>query len=120
MAEAATGGVNDVPKSDNGIKAHVKSRNTWLRGVFMLLFVVIFNIAEFVLMMTTLFQFLASLFTGKPNERALRFGANLAEFIGQIGSYLTFASDERPFPFADWPKRSRANRKPARKTGGGA
>ncbi|HUT50091.1 MAG TPA: DUF4389 domain-containing protein [Alphaproteobacteria bacterium] len=115
MAEAASESVNQGPGNDS-VKAHVKSRGTWLRGVFMVLFVVIFNIAEFVLMMTALFQFLATLFTGEPNQRAVRFGANLSEFIRQIGRYLTFGSDERPFPFADWPKGARVSRKQATTT----
>ena len=52
-----------------------------------------------------------------PTSGPLRFGANLAEFIRQIGRYLTFASDERPFPFADWPKGARVSRKQAPTTG---
>jgi hypothetical protein len=116
MAETTAESVNQGPENDS-VKAHVKSRGTWLRGVFMVLFVVIFNITEFVLMMTALFQFLATLFTGAPNKRATRFGAKLAEFIREIGRYLTFASDKRPFPFADWPKGARVSRKQARTAG---
>lgn len=83
---------------------HLKSRSTWLRLAFMMLFVVIFYVAEFVLLAVALVQFLWKLFTGQPNGRLTGFGANLAEFIRQIACFLTYNTETMPFPFTDWPE----------------
>jgi Flp pilus assembly protein TadB len=89
--------------SGDDLKEHIKSRSTWLRLVFMLLFVFIFYISQMVLFAAAALQFLWKLFTGEVNERLTAFGANLAEFIRQIARFLTFNTEHMPFPFSDWP-----------------
>ena len=87
----------------NDVKTHLSNRATWLRALFMLLFVAIFNLAELVLGIAVLFQFVHTLITGRPNERVGGFGENLGRFIYQILRYLTYNTEDKPFPFADWP-----------------
>ncbi len=104
------------------LKTNVARGATWLRGLFMLLFAVIFNIAEIMLGAIVVFQFLNVLVTAKPMPRLVGFGDSLGRFIYQIVRYLTFDTDDRPYPFADWPgaapaappppKRKLAARKP--------
>jgi len=48
------------------LKTNVTRGATWLRGGVMLLFVVIFNIAEILLGAIVIFQFVYVLVTGKP------------------------------------------------------
>ena len=81
----------------------VTARSTWLRGFFMLLFAIAYGIAELLLLVTVVFQFLCLLVTGKTVERLLVFGENLGRYFYQIIRYLTFNTEERPFPFSDWP-----------------
>ena len=85
------------------IKENVTRRSIWLRLVFMIVLGVAFNVAEFVTFAVVVFQFLASLFTGKPNDRLARFGRNLARYLQQVTVYMTFATEEKPFPFTPWP-----------------
>lgn len=85
------------------LKEHVKDGGIWLRLLFMLLFVAIYHVAAVVLALVAFFQFLCVLFTGKKNAKVLSLGASLSTFIYQVYRYLTFNSEERPFPFADWP-----------------
>jgi len=77
---------------------------TWLRGLFIIIFAVIYSIAEVLLTAVVVFQFLATLFTGETNARLRAFGLSLAAFIYQIASFVTFNSDEKPFPFGPWPE----------------
>ena len=84
-------------------KTNVTRGATWLRGLFMLLFAVIFNIAEILLGVIVVFQFLHVLVTGAPMPRLVGFGESVGRFIYQILRYLTFNTEDRPFPFADWP-----------------
>ena len=85
------------------IKQHLKSQSTWLRGFFIIIFAFIYSIAEIVLAAVVFFQFLTTLFTGSKNERLLEFGNNLSTFIYQIVKYLTYNSDDKPYPFDEWP-----------------
>jgi hypothetical protein len=76
---------------------------TWLRGLFMLLFVLIYSITEVLVTAVVVLQFFFVLISGKQNERLRDFGGALSTFVYQIMSYWTYNSEERPFPFAAWP-----------------
>jgi len=86
-------------------KENLTSPNTWARGLFMLLFaiVVYFLVCYYIIWIIILFQFGSVLITGKVNERIFPIGQSLSIYISQMLHYLTFTSDERPFPFSDWP-----------------
>lgn len=88
---------------DTELKSNLSSKQTWMRGLYMLLFVVIYHVAEVVIGAVVVLQFLFSLITGQTNLRLLQFGHSLSRYVYQIFSYLTFNSEEKPFPFADWP-----------------
>lgn len=105
---------------DDGLKQHVQDSSAWMRLLFMLLFAAVFSVAEAVLTAVVAFQFLFVLFTGRKNGRVLSFGSSLAAYVYQVFSYLTYNSEDRPFPFADWPGDSplvagQAQARPARK-----
>ena len=86
------------------LKQHLLHGETWLRGFYMLLFLVIYNVAEIVILALVIFQFLFALFTGRHNDRLLKLGQNLSTFVYQIMLFLTFNSDYHPYPFGAWPK----------------
>ena len=69
----------------------------------MVLFVLVYNVAEAVMLAVALFQFANKLITKQTNTRVLEFGQNLSLFIYQIWRFLTFNSESLPFPFAPWP-----------------
>jgi len=85
------------------LKDHVTDTNVWLRLLFMALFGIVYAVSRFVLLAVVVAQCLWMLFTGSTNARLLAFGGQLATFVYQILCYLTFNSETRPFPFADWP-----------------
>ena len=74
------------------IKKNVTRRSIWLRLVFMIVLSVAFNVAEFITFAVVAFQFLASLFTGQPNDQLTRFGRNLARYLQQITVFMTCRS----------------------------
>lgn len=105
---------------DQQLKTNLASRETWLRLVFMLLLVVAFNVTEAVVVAVVVFQFLAKLVTGKPNDRLRGFGGSLGAYLRDIVAYLAFQSDDKPFPFSSWPageagEPAKAKAKPAPK-----
>ena len=86
-----------------GIFDNLKNGQTWLRGIFMILFGLIYSVTEVIVFVVILLQFFFVLFTGRQNVRLKEFGEGLSVFIYQIMSYWTYNSEERPFPFAKWP-----------------
>ncbi|MBI1424928.1 MAG: DUF4389 domain-containing protein [Gammaproteobacteria bacterium] len=88
---------------DSELKNNLRKRATWLRGLYMLLFIVIFHVAEVVVGAVVLLQFLFTLFSGATNARLLRFGQSLSQYVYQILRFLSFNSEEMPFPFSEWP-----------------
>ena len=90
---------------DSEIKEHISSTTTWGRALFMVLFGIIYSVAEIVLVTVAVLQFCFVLFTASTNARLLHFGAELSDFLYQIFLYLTYNKEEKPFPFANWPTR---------------
>jgi hypothetical protein len=88
---------------NNEMKSSLTAADTWKRGLFMVLFVVIYSIAEFVLGMIVFFQFLHVLFNREINERLRELTTDISVFIYQILQFLTFNSEVKPYPFAAWP-----------------
>ena len=84
-------------------RENVKVKDTWMRGIFILLFTFAYSIAEIVLAAVVFLQFLFLLFTAEKNINLLNLGDDVSRYIYQVMRYLTFNSDEKPFPFTDWP-----------------
>ena len=89
---------------------YYKDRGTWVRGLFMLLFIALYQIAAVVVGAVAVLQFVWKLTTGATNPRLLRFGEDLGRYFYQIMRFLTFNSEDKPFPFADWPSAQPAPR----------
>jgi hypothetical protein len=85
---------SDTPAND---------RNIWMRGLFMLLLILAYHITWTVMFIVTVIQFVVMLLAGKPNDRLVAFGRSLGRYLQQIVNFLTFATEEMPFPFNDWP-----------------
>lgn len=88
---------------NEGIKSHLTRGETWLRGLYMVLFALIYTVAEIVVAAVVVFQFVARLITGGVNDRLLSFGQQLSTYLYQILLFETFNSEERPYPFSPWP-----------------
>lgn len=78
-------------------------RNIWMRGLFMLLMGFASQVCGTVICIVTVFQFVMMLLTNTPNAHIVSFGRSLGRYMQQIVNFLTFATEEIPFPFSDWP-----------------
>lgn len=85
------------------LKENVQNSSVWKRFLFMLLFGFLYSVAEVVLVAVIIFQFLTVLFTGNKNDRMLDLGGEISAYIYQALRYLTYNSEQRPYPFSDWP-----------------
>lgn len=77
-----------------------------LRVVWMLLFAIVWKVAELVLLLTALAQLLLRLINGRPSRALMAFGDSLSQFLAQSGRYVTFHTEHKPWPFSDWPSAS--------------
>ena len=78
-------------------------RNIWIRGLFMLLIALAYHVSGTVMLIVTVIQFVIMLLNDTPNARLVSFGLSLGRYLQQIVNFLTFATEEMPFPFSDWP-----------------
>jgi hypothetical protein len=56
-----------------------------------------------VLFVVVVLQFTFVLLGSAPNARLLAFGRSLGSYVQQVVNYQTFNTEEKPFPFSDWP-----------------
>lgn len=95
---------NTPPNQDNAVAPGPgKKRQLGLRVIFMVLMGLAFYLATSVLAALALVQLLLSIASDAPNERLRDFGRALGRYLRQIADYLSFARDEAPFPFSEWP-----------------
>lgn len=88
---------------DQETKSRLSDRSIWVRILYMVIMVIAYSVAETVLVVVSIFQFLTVLITGSVNETLQRFGANLSTYQYTILQFATFNREDLPFPFNDWP-----------------
>lgn len=80
-----------------------KDRSAWMRGLYMLIFMLFLGVAKFVTFVVILVQFIKVLFTSDTNPKLLGFGDSLSQYQYQILLYLTYNTEQQPYPMGDWP-----------------
>jgi len=90
------------PPMDQELKRNLTASGVWLRGLNMLLMAVVWGVSEIVLATVVVLQFLTRLVTGEVNANLLGFGRQLSAFAYNIFLFLTFNTEDKPFPFRDW------------------
>jgi len=91
----------DDTEADIPFEENIKSRATWLRLLFMFVFYVIGTVTTAVLSVVVVLGFFWVLFTGKKNAQLQQVGQVIAAYLCDIVRYLTFNTEEKPFPFGN-------------------
>ena len=84
------------------LNANLKQVSTWKRIGFILVFAVIVGVVRTLIWVVVLLQIASALFTGDTNQHILGFGQKLAAYLYHILLFMTFNTDQIPFPFSDW------------------
>jgi hypothetical protein len=100
-----------MPRSDdeklmgriNGEQADPAGQDSLLmRLVYMLLIAVMISLAQTVLGVATIIQFVILLINNRePNERLAEFGTDLGIWIAKAARYQTAASEVKPWPWTE-------------------
>lgn len=88
---------------DEQLKSNLTSSKHWVRFLYMILFAFFLYIASFFMVILVVVQFVFALLTGAENTKLRVFGRELTLYIHQTLMFLTYNTDFKPFPFADWP-----------------
>jgi hypothetical protein len=78
-------------------------RNIWVRGVVMLLMALAYQLVSTLLLLVAVIQFVLMLVSDAPNTRLSGLGRSLGRYQSQVANFVSFATEEAPFPFSDWP-----------------
>lgn len=83
---------------------NLKQPSHWVRLPFMLAFgFVLYLIFVPVVLVVMAAQILFALLTGETNRNLRGLGAVVQQYVSQIVNYITYNSDQRPYPFSDFP-----------------
>ncbi len=94
-----------VEDTDNGkLEENLKSRTTWLRLLFMCIYGLLISLTGMIGSVVVVLGVLWVLFTGEVNRQLQQTGQGIASYMYEIIRYLTFNSEQKPFPFGSgWP-----------------
>ena len=85
------------------VKQNVRNVDTWMRGLFIVIFGVIFYFLIGIVWLLVIFQFVTKVLTGNLNEQLAKFSNSLTQYALQLLNYVTYQSEVRPFPFSSLP-----------------
>lgn len=85
-------------------KTNILNAETWMRLLYMIVFVLLSFVARMVIWVVAVLQFLLVLITGEGNPNLRDLGQGTSKWTYQAFLFLTFNRDEKPFPFSDWPE----------------
>ncbi|HID37683.1 MAG TPA: DUF4389 domain-containing protein [Ghiorsea sp.] len=90
-------------RDEKNVEECLKNKSVWIRLLYMILFTILYSIAEIVIFAVAVYQFLSVLFTGNKDEKILNLGKSLSAYVYQVLQFLTFNSETKPYPMGDWP-----------------
>jgi hypothetical protein len=91
---------NQVDSTDES-ETYESGGRDWTRVLLVILFALIYQVAEVVFFAVTLFQVVCMLVTGDRNDRLNEFAGTLTEYIYQVLEYICLRSDVQPWPLGE-------------------
>lgn len=85
-----------------GEQPEAEQDSIWMRLVYMILIAIMISLAQTVLGVITLIQFIIMLLSQrKPNENLAEFGTSLGIWIAKAARFQTAASEVKPWPWTE-------------------
>lgn len=95
-------GNTETTASTNDSNSDGNRNNTISRLISMLVLAISFSIAESVLIALVVGQVLFGLFAKQQNDSLKKLASQIVVYMYETLNYLTFNSEERPFPYRGW------------------
>ncbi|ENA30771.1 MULTISPECIES: DUF4389 domain-containing protein [Pseudomonas] len=74
-----------------------------LRLIWMVIFLLVWLVSQYIFAGVVIAQLGYRLVKGTPSDALSEFGSSLSCYLAQIVRFGTFATEEKPWPLADWP-----------------
>ena len=84
------------------INENLKKIETWKRIILMLIYALIDSMVKLILWLVVFLQLGSVLLTGSTNPNVLELGRGLSTYHYHILLFLTFSTEQLPFPFSSW------------------
>ena len=85
---------------------NIKQPSIWVNFFLKVIYLIFLNFIIPFFGFITLLQFLFSLGSKKPNDNLISFSKKISIYIYQIINFITYSSDERPWPFNAFPDKA--------------
>ena len=85
---------------------NIKEPSIWVNFFLKVVYLVFLNFIVPFLGFITLLQLLFSIGSKKPNENLVSFSKKISSYLYQIINFITYSSDQRPWPFNSFPESS--------------
>lgn len=95
------------------IKANLLSTTFWIRMLFMLIFALVLWALWLVVIVICVVQTVIVMITSEVNPQLQKLGGIAANYLGQIVSFMVFATEEKPFPFSPFPEQAAQTEAPS-------
>lgn len=92
---------------ESGLKEKLMVKDKWLRALYMVLFVIIFELVKILSWAVAVLQFIFVLVADNKNQQLLQFSQKLGLYSAQIIHFNSYNTEEKPFPFSSWPDSSK-------------
>ena len=88
------------------LSENIKEPSIWVNFFLKVIYLIFLNFIIPFLGFITLLQLLFSLGSKKPNVNLISFSKKISIYIYQIINFITYSSDERPWPFNTFPDKA--------------
>ena len=79
--------------------SNIKDSSTWIDALLVVVYLLVISYSIFLLWIIAFAQFIFKLITKKPNKNLGDLTNVFQKFINQIIDFVTFETEERPYPF---------------------
>jgi len=88
------------------LSENIKEPSIWVNFFLKVIYLIFLNFIIPFLGFITLLQLLFSLGSKKPNDNLISFSKKISIYTYQIINFITYSSDERPWPFNAFPDKA--------------
>ena len=85
------------------VVTNLKKPSAWCLVLFMAGFAIALYLTGIILLVLMLAQIVFTLLSGEDNSNLRRLGASLTRYVTEILAFLTYNSEQKPFPFSEFP-----------------
>jgi hypothetical protein len=76
-----------------------------LRIAYTVMFYVVLRLLDIAIAVIAVVQGVYVLTGHSPQADLARFAGALSRYVGQVAAYMTWTTDQKPYPFAEWPRK---------------